>query len=98
MMGNSVPIRSRSKVCLPLFFVIMLAFTPSLGLAQQMAQAKQDSVAPETHFDAAQTYQIAGDFDQAASEYKRGISIALERLANLQRSTGVITSGLETFA
>src|SRR5258708_19654473 len=96
MMGHSVPIRSRSKVCLPLFFVIMLAFTPSLGLAQQMAQSKQDPVAPETHFDAAQTYQIAGDFDRAASEYKRGISIALERLGNLKVSTGDSTGGLET--
>jgi tetratricopeptide (TPR) repeat protein len=91
-----VPIRSRSEVCLPLAFVIMLAFTPSFGLAQQTALAKQDPAAPETHFDAAQTYQIAGDFDRAASEYKRGISVALERLGNLKVATGDSTGGLET--
>jgi tetratricopeptide (TPR) repeat protein len=81
---------------LALLFWVISAFTPSFGLVQQAAQAKQDPAAPETHFDAAQTYQIAGDFEQAASEYKRGISIALERMGNLKIATGDSAGGLET--
>jgi tetratricopeptide (TPR) repeat protein len=83
-------------VCLMPLFCISWAFAPSFASARQAAQAKQDLTSPETHFDAAQTYQIVGDFDRAASEYKRGISIALERLGNLKVATGDISGGLES--
>src|SRR6266567_2434583 len=47
------------------------------------------STAPKTdtaqqHFDSAQTYQLAGDFDRAANEYRRAIAIGLDHLGNLR--------------
>jgi tetratricopeptide (TPR) repeat protein len=91
-----VSIRRRSEIFCVLFSWVISAFTPAFGSVQQAAQAKPDPAAPETHFEAAQTYQIAGDFERAASEYKRGISIALERLGNLKMATGDSAGGLET--
>jgi tetratricopeptide (TPR) repeat protein len=47
------------------------------------------SAAPKTdaaqqHFDSAQTYQLAGDFEGAAKEYRRAIAIGLDHLGNLR--------------
>jgi len=81
---------------LTLAFWIVSGFKPSLGLDQKNAPAKEDSDAPENHFAAAQTYQIAGDFGRTAAEYRRGISIALQRLGNLKFSNGDNAGGLET--
>src|SRR5258706_588432 len=94
-MGNSASIRRWSRVCLTLAFWIVSGFKPSLGLVQKNAKAKEDSDAPENHFAAAQTYQIAGDFGRTAAEYRRGISIALQRLGNLKFSNGDNAGGLE---
>src|ERR1700681_805112 len=38
----------------------------------------------QQHFDSAQTYQLAGDFDSAAKEYRRAIAIGLDHLGNLR--------------
>jgi tetratricopeptide (TPR) repeat protein len=95
-MGNSVSIRGWSRVGLILAFSIVLGSKPSLGLVQKNAQAKGDPDAPEDHFAAAQTYQIAGDFGRAAAEYRRGISIALQRLGNLKFANGDGAVGVET--
>jgi len=40
--------------------------------------------AEQQHFDSAQTYQLAGDFDSAAKEYRRAIAIGLDHLGNLR--------------
>jgi tetratricopeptide (TPR) repeat protein len=96
MQGNSVSLHRRSPVCLTLAFWIISAFEPSLGLVQKNAHTKGESAAPEDHFDAAQTFQIAGDFGRAAAEYRRGISIALQRLGNLKFANGDNAGGLET--
>src|SRR5258706_1797627 len=95
-MGNSASIRRWSRLCLTLAFWIVSGFKPSLGLVQKNAQAKEDPDAPENHFAAAQTYQIAGDFGRTAAEYRRGISIALQRLGNLKFSNGDNAGGLES--
>ncbi len=47
------------------------------------------SAAPKTdtaqqHFDSAQTYQLAGDFEGSAKEYRRAIAIGLDHLGNLR--------------
>ena len=38
----------------------------------------------QQHFDSAQTFQLAGDFDSAAKEYRRAIAIGLDHLGNLR--------------
>jgi tetratricopeptide (TPR) repeat protein len=47
------------------------------------------SAAPKTdisqqHFDSAQTYQLAGDLEGAAKEYRRAIAVGLDHLGNLR--------------
>src|SRR6266403_1217143 len=50
--------------------------------APRSAAPKTD--AAQQHFDSAQTYQLAGDFDGAAKEYRRAIAIGLDHLGNLR--------------
>jgi tetratricopeptide (TPR) repeat protein len=50
--------------------------------ASRSAAPKTDS--PQQHFDSAQTYQLAGDFDSAAKEYRRAVAIGLDHLGNLR--------------
>jgi tetratricopeptide (TPR) repeat protein len=59
----------------------------STAAAPQSAASK--SAAPKTdaaqqHFDSAQTYQLAGDLDSAAKEYRRAIAVGLDHLGNLR--------------
>ena len=53
--------------------------------APRATQPKAD--AAQQHFDSAQTYQLAGDLEGAAKEYRRAIAIGLDHLGNL-RSAG----------
>jgi tetratricopeptide (TPR) repeat protein len=43
--------------------------------------------AAQQHFDSAQTYQLAGDLDRAAKEYRQAIAIGLDHLGNLRTAT-----------
>src|SRR5437660_9709922 len=52
--------------------------TPAPGSAAPKTDAEQQ------HFDSAQTYQLAGNFDSAAKEYRRAIAIGLDHLGNLR--------------
>src|ERR1700693_5192534 len=50
---------------------------PAPGIAAPKTDAAQQ------HFDSAQTYQLAGNFDSAAKEYRRAIALGLDPLGNL---------------
>jgi len=50
--------------------------------ASKSAAPKPD--AAQQHFDSAQTYQLAGDLDSAATEYRRAIAVGLDHLGNLR--------------
>ncbi|ABF39915.1 Tetratricopeptide repeat protein [Candidatus Koribacter versatilis Ellin345] len=67
----------------------MFAQTP------QAATVQKDASSPEAHFDSAQTFQIASDLTRAAAEYRKGISVALERVGNLKVAKGEFTSALD---
>jgi tetratricopeptide (TPR) repeat protein len=54
--------------------------------AQKSAKPPVEPDPVENHFQAAQTFQLAGDLPRAASEYRKAISIGLERLGNLRSS------------
>jgi Flp pilus assembly protein TadD len=51
-------------------------------VAPKTAEPKTDTA--QQHFDSAQTYQLAGDFDSAAKEYRRAIAVGLDHLGNLR--------------
>lgn len=62
------------------------------------AKPTESAPAPErvqTHFEAAETFQIAGDLDKAATEYRKGISVALRQLGNLRISKDDFEPGLK---
>lgn len=56
--------------------------TKSRTQASKSTSPKAD--AAQQHFDSAQTYQLAGDFDGAAKEYRRAIAVGLDHLGNLR--------------
>jgi tetratricopeptide (TPR) repeat protein len=58
--------------------------TKSAPPARAEAAPKDDPA--KQHFDSAQTYQLAGDFDNAAKEYRQAVAIALDHLGNLRAS------------
>jgi tetratricopeptide (TPR) repeat protein len=81
-----------------IFLAAVLAIAMPAFAAQKPAKAQSattstarapGSAAPKTdaaqqHFDSAQTYQLAGNFDSAAKEYRRAIAIGLDHLGNLR--------------
>src|SRR5579864_3513970 len=54
----------------------------STAPASRSAASKTDTA--QQHFDSAQTYQVAGDLEGGAKEYRRAIAIGLDHLGNLR--------------
>jgi tetratricopeptide (TPR) repeat protein len=90
-----MPLRISQRI----FLAAALAISMSAFAAQSPAKRAEPAArktapapgipAPKTdaaqqHFDSAQTYQLAGDFDSAAKEYRRAIAIGLDHLGNLR--------------
>ena len=78
-------------VAMPAFSERPAKRAPSSGKSTAPAQqsAASKNAAPKTdaaqqHFDSAQTYQLAGDLDNAAKEYRRAIAVGLDHLGNLR--------------
>jgi len=90
-----MPLRINCGVCLGAALAIAM---PAFAAQSAAKGAKRDAssalpaaktAAPKTdtaqqHFDSAQTYQLAGDFDNAAKEYRRAIATGLDHLGNLR--------------
>ena len=79
---------SRSRSCLPsiailtAFFLIPVCGGQTSRASQKSSarQAKPDSL--QQHFDAARTFEIGGDQERAAAEYKAFLGEALRGVAN----------------
>ena len=83
-----------------IFVACALAFATATCAAQSPAKKAESagrtavpasSAAPkidtaQQHFDSAQTYQLAADFEGAAKEYRRAIAIGLDHLGNLRNA------------
>ena len=58
------------------------------SVAKSSASASRNAApkidAAQQHFDSAQTYQLAGDFEHATKEYRQAIAIGLDHLGNLR--------------
>jgi tetratricopeptide (TPR) repeat protein len=87
----------RPQISGGMFLAAALVFATPAFAAQKPSKAPESSKstapvprsAPKTdaaqrHFDSAETYQIAGDFENAAKEYLRAIAIGLDHLGNLR--------------
>jgi tetratricopeptide (TPR) repeat protein len=71
----------------------MMVATAAYGQDAAKMPGQPDAV--EQHFGAAQTYQLAGDYEKAAAEYRATIARALQRLGNLRVSQGKYADGIE---
>ena len=77
----------QSAYCTVRFFLcaifLFALFGGAAALAQQKpAPATKDPV--EQHYQAAETFQLTGDFQKAEAEYRRTASLALQRLAAIR--------------
>jgi tetratricopeptide (TPR) repeat protein len=83
--------------------VLPLGFTLwfFLGIASSGAQTTRDGPAPDDtlqqHYDAARTFQLGGDQEHAALEYKVFLAEALHRSANTRAHVGEFDEALRLF-
>src|SRR5258706_16351238 len=60
------------------------AQSPATSTAPSSKSATPKTDIAQQHFDSAQTYQLAGDFERAAREYRQAVATALDHLGNLR--------------
>src|SRR5713226_1024140 len=66
--------------------------------AQENAKRASETNSPEQAFQSAQTFQIAGDYERAATAYREAISGALQQLGNLHVSNKEYAEGIDLLA
>src|SRR6266536_5860705 len=82
-------------------FLFRLGFTAVLSLCAVESQGqtkKAETVqanSPEQHFRSAQTFQIAGDYEKAAAEYREAVARGLEQLGNLRTAHQDYAKGIK---
>src|SRR5260370_39862144 len=59
------------------------AESPARSTAPASTSAAPKTDTAQQHFDSAQTYQLAGDFEGAAKEYRQALAIGLDHLGNI---------------
>jgi tetratricopeptide (TPR) repeat protein len=82
-----MPRRSTKRLSLILAGAQSCIVCLALAAGQASAQKAQNVVppdSPEEHFQSAQTFQLAGDYEKAAAEYRESIARCLEQLGNLR--------------
>jgi tetratricopeptide (TPR) repeat protein len=94
---------SRSRSCLPSIAILTAFFLVPVcrgqishaGQKSPARQARPDSL--QRHFDAARTFEIGGDQEHAASEYKAFLGEALKSVANVQAQVNQFDSAAKLF-
>jgi tetratricopeptide (TPR) repeat protein len=77
------------------FAAICCVSLMSGGWAQQNEKAAPQADPPQEHFHSAQTFQIAGDYEKAAAEYRAAIARGLQQLGNLRVSHKEFSPGTD---
>src|SRR5882724_246573 len=93
---------SRSRSCLPsiailtaIFLIHVCGGQTSRSAQKSPAKAKPDSL--QQHFDEARTFEIGGDQEHAAAEYKAFLGEALRAVANAQAQLNQFDSAAKLF-
>jgi tetratricopeptide (TPR) repeat protein len=76
-------------------FAPLICLLAAIASAQKTAKPPVEPDPVEQHFQAAQTFQLAGDLPRAATEYRKAISIGLQRLGNLRSSESKYSEAVE---
>ncbi len=66
--------------------------------AQENEKAATQADSPQEHFQSAQTFQIAGDYERAAAEYREAIARSLQQVGNLRISHEEYAAGADLLA
>src|SRR5712671_1359926 len=93
----------RSRSCLPSIAILTALFlvpfcggkTPRAAQKSPARQAKPDSL--QRHFDAARTFEIGGDQEHAAAEYKAFLGEAWRGVANVQAQVSQFDAAAKLF-
>jgi len=77
------------------FFLALVTVLAQRGIAAQTSASTAKATNPaEQHFRAAQTFQLAGDLDKAAAEYRSAISQGLQQIGDLRVARSETSVGL----
>jgi len=85
--------KSLRRWVLPILSGLMLVVAAATQESTQNAAQQRDTA--EQHFHSAQTFQLAGDYEKAAADYREAIARALQHLGNLRVSQGKYTEGID---
>src|SRR6266568_9461088 len=77
------------------FWVFCCSFLTHATWAQENEKSATQAGSPQEHFQSAQTFQIAGDYEKAAAEYRAAIARGLQQLGNLRVSHKEFSPGTE---
>src|ERR671931_2229386 len=91
--ANRQPIDTRNRRRSSLAALLM--WLAALALGQESAKPVSPAIAIQQHFQAAQTFQLAGDYDRAAVEYRQTIARALEQIGSLHAGEGKTAEAIE---
>ncbi len=80
------------------FWVFCCSFLTHATWAQENEKSATQAGSPQEHFQSAQTFQIAGDYEKAAAEYREAIARGLEQLGNLRISHEEYAAGTDLLA
>src|SRR6266567_5539409 len=72
-----------------------ICLVAAFASAQKTAKPPVEPDPVEQHFQAAQTFQLAGDLPRSATEYRKAISTGLQRLGNLRSSEHKYSEAVE---
>ncbi len=78
--------------------VVACLFLTAGALSQQHENVAPRSDSPQEHFQSAQTFQIAGEYEKAAAEYREAIARGLDQLGNLRISREDYAGGTDLLA
>jgi tetratricopeptide (TPR) repeat protein len=84
-----------NKVAITGVWLPLLLFSSIVATARPQEETASLKDSPQEHFQSAQTFQIAGDYEKAAGEYRQAIANGLQHLGNLRVSHNDYAAGIE---
>src|SRR5437870_5203462 len=86
----------RTRIPVKVGLWVFCCLLPASGIqAQENAKPGSEANSPEQAFQAAQTFQVAGDYERAAAAYREAVSGALQQLGNLRVSNNEYAEGID---
>src|SRR2546425_12218643 len=87
---------SRTRILAMAGLWVCCSILPAVEIkAQESAKPASEANSPEHAFQAAQTFQVAGDYERAAAAYREAVSGALQQLGNLRVSDKQYAEGID---